>query len=101
MSAYILTDRAAGDLHAIWDYIADDNVDAADRVIDALYSAFGLLAKMPYAGHVRRDWTNKPVLFFVVGKYHVVYDPERHPVEVITILHGARDVPGSLPDRLS
>ena len=100
MTTYVLTDRAASDLHEIWDYIADDNVEAADRTVDRLYSVFDLLAKMPYAGHVRHDWTDKPLLFLVVDNYHVVYDPESRPVEIITVLHGARDVPVNLPTGL-
>lgn len=36
MKRFILTPRAKQDVSDIWDYIADDNIEAADRVLDAL-----------------------------------------------------------------
>jgi plasmid stabilization system protein ParE len=33
MKRFILTPRARQDLNDIWDYIANDNIEAADRVI--------------------------------------------------------------------
>ena len=35
---------AADDIAEVWDYIAEDNLDAADRWIDRLDEQFGLLA---------------------------------------------------------
>lgn len=35
------------DLFEIWDYIAEDNLDSADRVLGRLYDAFTRLAQMP------------------------------------------------------
>ena len=48
---YILAPEAVQDLHDLWDYIAVENVDAADRVIDTLFTAFERLATMPGLGH--------------------------------------------------
>jgi plasmid stabilization system protein ParE len=36
MKRFILTPSARQDVNDIWDYIAADNIDAADRVLDAL-----------------------------------------------------------------
>jgi len=36
MKRLVLTPRAEQDVNDIWDYIADDNIEAADRVLDAL-----------------------------------------------------------------
>lgn len=36
MKRFILTPLAKQDVSDIWDYIADDNIEAADRVLDAL-----------------------------------------------------------------
>jgi plasmid stabilization system protein ParE len=35
----------------IWEYIALDNIDAADRWIGKLFEAFDLLARNPGIGH--------------------------------------------------
>ena len=39
MTRYILSEDADRDLDGIWDYIAADNVDAADRWIGKLWLA--------------------------------------------------------------
>jgi plasmid stabilization system protein ParE len=39
MSAYVLTPLAKADIFHIWTYIAGDNEDAADRVVQADFHA--------------------------------------------------------------
>ena len=50
MKRFVLTPRAKRDVNDIWDYIAADNVEAADRVLDALDNAMVKLAKTPGIG---------------------------------------------------
>jgi plasmid stabilization system protein ParE len=40
MNQYVLSVAAALDLDEIWDFIAQDNIDAADRWIDKLFECF-------------------------------------------------------------
>jgi plasmid stabilization system protein ParE len=40
VSSYVLSADAAFDLEDIWEYIAADNIDAADRWIERLFEAF-------------------------------------------------------------
>jgi plasmid stabilization system protein ParE len=93
MKAYRLTPKAEDDFFTIWTYIAADNPDAADRLETELFHACQRIADKPDLGHCRRDLTEKPVRFFLVrGTYLIVYDPASEPLEVIRVLHGARDV---------
>jgi toxin ParE1/3/4 len=39
MNPFLLTPRAEQDVTDIWDYIAGDSIEAADRVLDALEKA--------------------------------------------------------------
>jgi plasmid stabilization system protein ParE len=48
MSRYRLTPQAKADLRSIWSYIAFDNVEAADRVEEAIYDACAYLAETPF-----------------------------------------------------
>jgi len=89
---YQLTPSAQRDVDRITDLIAEDNVEAALRVHDALEEAFRHLAEMPAMGHTREDLTERPVKFWSVYSYLVVYDPASSPLTVIAVLHGARDV---------
>src|SRR5262245_6466863 len=93
MKSYRLTAAARDDIFEIWRYIAADNVTAADRVDSEILDCCQRLAERPDLGHFRRDLTDKEVRFFAVRKtYLIVYDPEREPLEVLRILHGARDM---------
>ena len=51
MDAYLLSPEALEDLQSIWDFIASDNVRAADRLLDEFFEAFENLARWPKQGH--------------------------------------------------
>lgn len=89
---YQLTASTQRDVDQIIDFIAEDNVDAALRVLDALEEAFRQLAERPGMGHTRADLTARPVKFWSVYSYLIVYDPASSPLTVVAVLHGARDV---------
>ena len=72
MKTFELSRRAYLDLAEIWDYIAEDSLDAADRVLEELYEACSALGKMPGMGHRRTDLTQRNVLFWPVGSYVVI-----------------------------
>lgn len=54
-SRYQLSRNAARDLESIWDYIASDNLDAADELAAKFRSAMEGLAENPEIGHLRQD----------------------------------------------
>ena len=85
MKRFILTPRAKQDVNDIWDYIADDN-------IGALASAMVKLAKTPGIGHWREELTDKRHRFFPVYSYLIVYRTETKPLQIIRVLHAARDL---------
>ena len=92
MKRFILTPRARQDLNDIWDYIANDNIEAANRVLDALDNAMIKLAKNPGIGHRRDELTDKRHRFLLVYSYLIVYRHETKPLQILRILHAARDV---------
>lgn len=96
MSRYALSARAKTDLQQIWNYIADDNIDAADKVRNEIRSALEKLARTPFVGHTRRDVKNPAYRFWVVYSYLIVYRPETSPLQVVRIVHGARDLKRAL-----
>jgi len=55
-------------------------------------SKFVLLAEFPHSGHWRHDLTDADVRFFSVYSYLIVYRPETKPLQIVSILHGNRDV---------
>jgi plasmid stabilization system protein ParE len=89
---YRLTHSARRDLEKIYDYIAEDSLQAAGRMIDRFTAAFRKLAETPGLGHFREDLTREPFRFWAVGSYLVLYRPATHPLEILRVIHGARDV---------
>ncbi len=55
MSQFRVADAARSDLDEIWFYIAQDNPDAADKLVRAVISRFRTLAKMPLMGRQREE----------------------------------------------
>ncbi|HEV8047389.1 MAG TPA: type II toxin-antitoxin system RelE/ParE family toxin [Terriglobales bacterium] len=99
MTSFQFTSQALADLVDIWSFIAKDNPAAADRVEDAIFSACELLAREPLIGRERHDLTELPVRFWVLqpySNYLIVYRPEKKPLQVVRILHAARDLPQTL-----
>jgi toxin ParE1/3/4 len=92
MKPFVLTPRAAQDINDIWDYIANDNIAAADRVIESLERAISKLAKTPSIGHAREELADKRHRFFLVYSYLIVYRYETQPLQIIRVLHASRDV---------
>lgn len=100
MSGYVLGVGADRDLDEIWEFIAADSVDAADRWIGSLFDAFESLAGSPGFGHRRDDLTSHPVLFWPVGAYLVVYRKGSAAVEIVAVTQGSRDIPTFLSLRV-
>jgi toxin ParE1/3/4 len=90
MSEFVLHPDAVKDLEEIWEYIAADNLDAADRVCEEIYDAIQSLVPFPYVGHNRPDLTSRPVRFQTVRDYVIAYAADEKPLAVIAILHGRR-----------
>jgi plasmid stabilization system protein ParE len=46
---FVIAPEAAEDLSDIWDYIAEDSLDAADRFLDKLHAQIAALSENPHA----------------------------------------------------
>ena len=84
--------RAELNLDAIFDYIAADNLSAAENVIVLLLKTAERLANFPMMGHAgRRSGTRE----FVLTKYPytLVYRLTASKVRIVAVLHQARQYP--------
>lgn len=99
MARFILAPAALRDLRDIKDYLVRERgVTSAREVLRRLTGSMRMLGEMPGLGHLREDLTEEPVLFWAVGTYLVIYRKGSRPVEVVRVLHGARDVSSLLDD---
>jgi antitoxin ParD1/3/4/toxin ParE1/3/4 len=92
MSDFRLSPQAFRDIDEIWEFIAEDNLDAADNVRNEIFAACEKLADMPEMGHIREYLADEPLRFWRVYSYLIIYRPESRPLEIVRVLHGARDI---------
>lgn len=92
-----LTPRAVSDRNDIWLHIAEDQITAADRVLDRFDDIFRLLSDNPNAGP-SQPRLGVGIRTFTVEGYVVCYRLGADAVEVVAILHGARDITRRLID---
>ncbi len=90
MTGYAFHPEASADLDEIWEFIAADNLDAADRVIEEILAAIDVLVSFPHQGHRRPDLTSGPLRFTNTRDYLVAYAPDEKPLWVVAVIHGRR-----------
>ncbi len=94
MNNYSLTDLAESEVRDIWQFIAEDNEEAADRWVIKIIETFDLLARNPHIGHSRKDLIARPWLFWPVGTYLVIYRiVADDDIEILAVTQGSRDLP--------
>ncbi len=93
MGTYQLTPAADADLDEIWVFVAEDaGVSRADTLEQELHEAMQRLGDFPGIGHVRHDLADEVLRFWPVHQFLIVYRAEERPVQIVRVLHSARDV---------
>jgi plasmid stabilization system protein ParE len=81
----------------IWKWIAADNRDAADKLARKLLDACAFLVAHPDTGSLPPAWTHRNLRFYLVRRnYWIVYAPETRPLEILRVIHAARNIPAVL-----
>ena len=91
-NVFILSPAAAGDIREIWEFIASDNLEAADRLTDELFDAMDALVLHPGMGHLRTDLAPEALRFWRVKSYMIIYLPQTVPLQIVRVLSGYRDI---------
>ena len=97
MAKFILSEQSVADVDVVHAYICADNPDAADRVQEAIFEGFDLLARNPALGRKREFRRRQNIRSWVVTEftnYLIFYRelPDGSSVEILRVLHGARDL---------
>lgn len=86
---------ALSDLAEIWSFVADDSEIQADKFLATLETRLNLLATQSNMGR-RRDELMNGLRSVPVGRYVIFYLPRQDGIEVVRVLHGARDIDADL-----
>ena len=79
------------DLEEVWFHISEDSEHYANKVILEINKKFEYLLKFPQTGKMRNE------LFlglrsFPSGKYLIFYQETDFGIEIVRVIHGARDI---------
>lgn len=102
MSDVFRSGAAQRDLDEIWDYIALDNPNAADRLLERIGDRCEEYAGQPEMGSLATEidpTLSADVRWFPVGNYVVFYLPLNDDIVVVRVLHGRRDIPQVFRDK--
>lgn len=91
MSKYRVSPQAEGDLIEMWQYISSDGVEAANSLLDSFTEKFELIAEYPKVGRARPE-LGRNLRSFPAGRYVIFYRPKSDAVEIVRVLHSARDI---------
>ena len=97
MATILIKPLAQADLLDIWNFIASDSFDKADQLLKKIDSQLKVLASNPGMGR-KRDSLAAYLRSFPVGNYLIFYRPINQGIEVIRVLHGARDIQSLFED---
>jgi len=92
VTGFVFSETARKDMLALWEYIAQDDIDAADRVRDTIREAINNLVILPGLGHRRDDVADEMLRFWPVFSYLIVYRPQTDPLEIVRVISGYRDI---------
>lgn len=82
---------AAADILDVWGHIAEDSIEQADRWVDKLGEKFEIIATQPLMGRARNELAAN-VRSFPFGRYVIFYSPNEDGIDVVRVLHSARDI---------
>jgi plasmid stabilization system protein ParE len=91
MKRFVLTQAATADLPEIKDYLSKNSRAAARRVVADIHDAIDSLASSPGIGHRHQD-LDEAVRVWQVYAYLIAYLPAPSPLQILRIVHGARDL---------
>lgn len=91
MAKTIRSRLANDDLYQIWSYVEDRNPKAADKLIETLTQKFSLLATHAGLGTPRPS-IDPTIRVFPVGSYLILFRRTDDGIEVIRVVHSARDL---------
>ena len=93
MRKVLWAEPALSDLDAIHAYISRDSIIYADAVILEILESVDRLLKFPDSGRIVPELGDQETREIIVGNYRVMYDVGQQEIEIVTLLHGARDFP--------
>ena len=85
------SEAAIADLSEIWDFVAEDSIFQADQLLRRFQAKLEFLATCNTIGRPRTDLSPN-CRSYPIGKFCIYYRPTPDGIELIRLLHSARDI---------
>ncbi len=87
------TDEAERWLKDIYDYIAQDNPNAAARVVNGIYEKAQLLKEFPESGYQYHRYPDLDIRILLYGHYRITYlVRSKDIIDILGVFHGGLDI---------
>ncbi len=93
MAKIIWTSEAEKWLRDIFDYIAEDNTDAATKVVNGIYNKAQILLEHPNVGYLYEHEVEEEIRILLYGHYRITYlINSSNDIVVLGVFHGALQI---------
>jgi toxin ParE1/3/4 len=80
-------------LSEIAEYIAQDNLAAAENWIEAIFAKVGQLKLFPESGRIVPEINNQKIRELLYKNYRILYRIEDKQISLLTVRHGRQILP--------
>ncbi len=88
----IWSDIAIDDLKSVFNYIAADSRNYAEKLIEIAIEKSEILNEFPNMGRVVPEQNSNKVREVFVFSYRLIYQITNSDIEILAFIHGARDL---------
>lgn len=77
----------------IAEYIAQDNLSAAQRWVDSIFQVVEQLEKFPEIGRIVPEINQESFREIIYGNYRIIYRLDGENIAILTVRHGKQILP--------
>lgn len=97
MKRIVWTKPAVQDLASIVEYVARDSASYAEAVAEQIVLAAEPLARFAAMGTIVMEAPGRSIRQLLVQSYRILYRTRRTEVQILAVVHGARDLRSMKP----
>jgi plasmid stabilization system protein ParE len=86
------TEESLNWLEKIFDYLARDNTQIAEKVVDEIIEKAELLKSFPNMGYYYRNEPEGVIRILLYGHYRIAYFIKKNAVEILGVFHGSMKI---------
>jgi addiction module RelE/StbE family toxin len=84
------SDTALEHLSAIYDYISQDSIEYAKRMVDRLTKRSQQIGAFPKSGPIVPEFDIEQIREIIEGPYRIIYYIKPDQIDVLAVIHGAQ-----------